>query len=249
VELAVVVPTRNRPDTAARLAEAFTETCTTDTALALAVDDNDPTGVRYAEALAVPLVPVDRASAEDWARLRERRIGVFSTASTAMVASLNQAAVAIVANLGPFAVGFMGDDNRPRTPGWDRRFVAELRELGSGIVYGNDLVQGENLPTQVAITSDIVRELGFLGPPTLTHLYVDNFWRDIGTRAGCLRYLPDVVIEHLHPLVGKGDVDEGYRRVNAPDAYRRGETAYRAYVAADLDTDAARIRALRGVRA
>jgi hypothetical protein len=249
IDLVILVPSRNRPGTARPVADAIAQTSTADAVLAYVVDESDPTGGDYARALGCPVVDVRAAGPADWAGLVERRVGVFRTPSKTMIEALNEAAVAVVDQVRPYAVAFLGDDNRPRTAGWDARFVAELRRLGTGVVYGNDLIQGANLPTQVAMTADIIRELGWMGPPGLTHLYIDNFWYDLGERAGCLRYLPDVVIEHLHPLAGKGPVDEGYRRVNSPAAYRSGEAAYRAYAAASLDADAARVRALRGVRA
>ncbi|GAA1783347.1 hypothetical protein GCM10009682_01730 [Luedemannella flava] len=249
VDLVIVIPTRARPATAAPLAAAFAETCTAHTLLALAVDDNDETAAEYAAGADVPLVDLDAATPDDWAGLADRRVGVFRTPSRSMVAALNLVGVAALQGVGAFAVGFMGDDNRPRTHGWDSRFVRALRDLGTGIVYGNDLIQGERLPTQVAITADIVRELGWVAPPTLTHLYIDNFWADLGRKAGCLRYLDDVIIEHLHPLVGKADVDAGYRRVNSPVSYQAGETAYNTYLAERMTGDAERVRALRTVRA
>jgi hypothetical protein len=90
----------------------------------------------------------------------------------------------------------MGDDHFPRTHGWDQAYLDALRELGTGIVYGNDLLQGHRLPTQCAMTADIVRRWGYMALPTLRHMYVDNFWRDLGNAADCLRYLPEVVVEH-----------------------------------------------------
>lgn len=248
IDLVTVVPTRDRPQTAPELVEAFRTTCTADTLLAIVVDESDPGGARYAEALGIDLVDVTHATAEDWATLRSRRHGVFSTPSRTMVEALNLAATALVEHLRPFAVGFMGDDHRPRTSGWDERYTHTLRLLGSGIVYGDDLLQGEKLPTQAAMTADIVRELGFMAPPKLVHLYVDNFWRDLGTRAECLRYVPDAVVEHLHPLAGKGDVDEGYRRVNSAAVYNADEVAYAAYLTEQFERDVERVRALREVR-
>ena len=145
----------------------------------------------------------------------------------------------------PFAIGFMGDDHRPRTVGWDTAYLEALRELGSGIVYGNDLLQGERIPTQVAMTTDIVRELGFMAPPVLKHLYVDNFWRDLGTAAGCLRYLSNVVVEHMHPIAGKAPWDDGYARVNAPTMYSGDANAYAKWAAMDLAAAVEKVRALR----
>jgi hypothetical protein len=141
----------------------------------------------------------------------------------------------------------MGDDHRPRTQGWDVAYVQALRAMGStGIVYGNDLLQGQNIPTQVAMTSDIVQALGYMAPDSLTHLFVDNYWKDLGVGAGCLTYLADVIVEHLHPFAGKALMDEGYHRVNAPSMYATDQGAYTAYVQGQLLAD---IRTVREVRA
>ena len=79
------------------------------------------------------------------------------------------------------------------------------------------------------MTADIVRALGHMAPPALTHLYVDNYWRDLGRACRCLTYLPVVVVEHLHPLAGKATWDEGYRRVNDRAMYDKDAAAYQAY--------------------
>ena len=246
VDLVVLIPSRGRPDTAVPIVDSFAETCvTTDTLLVFVVDESDPTLPAYAEALDVEPVDAQAATAGDWARLTERRVGVLRTPGTNLIESLNIAATKVAGDMRPFAVAFLGDDNRPRTRGWDARFVQELRDLGTGLVFGDDQIQGENLPTQVAMTADVIRAIGYMGPPNLTHLYIDNFWLDLGRNAGCIRYLPDVVIEHLHPIAGKGEVDEGYRRVNAPGAYQFGQDAYAAYVAESLERDVATVKALR----
>lgn len=229
MNLVVIVPTRERPDKAATLVEAFNATCTADTSIVLAVDDNDPTLPQYLA------LNSDRVSVV---------VGVVSEPKT-MVHALNQACIGVIKQLNPYAVGFMGDDHAPRTVGWDSRYLQALGDLGTGIVYGNDLLQGQALPTQAAMTADIVHALGYMAPTTLRHMYVDNFWRDLGSLAGCLRYLPDVIVEHLHPLAGKAEQDDGYQRVNAPSVYAADQAAYNAYVASQLERDADTVRALR----
>ncbi len=205
-DLAVIVPTRGRPDAVRELAAAFAVTCTAGTKLVFAFDDDDPSH------LEVALPELDGS----------RYIGRH----TSMVEALNSAVSVALGLHRPFAVGFMGDDHRPRTRGWDEAYLDALHGLRTGIVYGNDLFQGERLPTQVAMTADIVRLLGFMAPATLGHMYVDNFWRDLGVGARCLRYLPDVVVEHMHPVAGKADWSEGHKRVNAPEIYARDRAAY-----------------------
>jgi len=221
----VIVPSRGRPARAAELCEAFEATCTNDTKLVFVVDDDDPDVVRYKG-----IVDGDYAT-------------VITSASRNMVEALNFGARV---KIGAFAVGFMGDDHRPRTIGWDGQYLTALHEMGTGIVFGDDLLQSEKLPTQCALTSDIIRTLGYMAPPELHHMYVDNFWRDLGEAGGCIRYLPDVIVEHLHPAAGKALWDDGYRRVNNPTRYAADGAAYGAYrMSGALDADVAKVRALR----
>jgi len=221
--LIVLVPSRGRPQNAARLADAFEHTCTLpDTRLVFGVDDDDHTGGEY-----LPL--------------RSARVGVDVVPSrgVGMNAALNRLA-------GEYAprcqvIGFMGDDHLPRTVGWDAR-VCEALAQRPGVAYADDLLQREALPTQVFLTSTVVETLGWMAPPLQRHLYLDNFWLYLGQRVG-ITYLPDVVIEHLHPLAKKADVDDGYKLVNARQMYEHDEKAFAAYLAGDFDTDVARVKA------
>jgi hypothetical protein len=234
-DLVVIVPSRGRPEAAEALVEAFDLTCTCQTKLIFAVDATDPTRGLY-------------PAYAGWSTGRANTI-VYESKS--MVEALNLAAVDLchidAAESQPLAVGFMGDDHRPRSRGWDASYLSELYSLGTGMVYGNDLLQGQNLPTQVAMTSDIVRALGYMAPPSLRHLYVDNYWRDLGNRAGCLTYLPEVVVEHMHPVAGKAEWTPGHRRVNTHEMFEHDQSAYDAYVAAGhLTHDVETVRKLRG---
>lgn len=221
-DLVVVVPSRGRPAAARELAEAFAATCTAATRLVFAVDDDDPTWRDYPPSA--------------WTALGEHN---------SMVEALNvTVGKMLAAPHGPRAVGFMGDDHRPRTVGWDRAYLDALADMGGGIVYGDDLLQRGQLPTQCAMTSDIVRALGWMAPPMLRHMYVDNFWLALGRALGRIRYLPDVVVEHLHPFAGKAAMDAGYERVNAPAVYSHDEAAFAAYLRDSFPADVARVRAL-----
>lgn len=230
-DLVVIVPSRGRPQAAIELSQAFAETCTADTRLVFAVDDDDPTRGDYC----VDLAAYRGASV------------VLIENPTNMVGALNRAA-SIFADESAFAIGFMGDDHRPRTVGWDKEYLDALREVGTGIVYGDDLYQGDKLPTQCAMTADIIRTLGYMCPPNLRHMYVDNFWMDLGSQADCLYHLPDVVIEHMHPVAGKADWDEGHTRVNAREVYDADALAYEKYGNERFAEDLDKVRALVGAR-
>jgi hypothetical protein len=222
--MVTIVPSRGRPDAAVELATAFAFTKST-CRLIFAIDDNDPVGNQYFRALTV--YPNAKVS--------------FLPSRT-MVEALNMAALDAANEYG--IVGFMGDDHRPRTEHWDAMYAAALTGR-TRMVYGNDLIQGERLPTQIAMSSGVIRALGHMGPGALTHLYLDNYWKDLGGATGCIRYVPEVVVEHLHPVAGKAAWDEGYARVNADDMYVRDANAYHAYVASGkFREDVATVRAL-----
>lgn len=220
-DLVAIVPSRERPEAARTLAAAFAATCTAGTQLVFAVDDNDPTLSDY------PLGLVE----------------IFPSRN--MGEALHQATMLPIAR-DAFAVAFMGDDHLPRTVGWDQAYLDALRELGTGLVYGNDLLQGRGLPTQVAMTSDIIRTLGYMAPPSLVHLYFDNFWLSLGNTVGCIRYLPDVIVEHRHPAAGKAALDAGYERVNSATMQTRDEAAFNFYIdTGGFAADVEKVKALR----
>jgi hypothetical protein len=224
-DLLVIVPSRGRPGNARRLSKAFAQTCTAGTRLVFVVDDDDPTAGDY------PSDGCEIRSGGPW---------------QPMVPKLNAAAVALAGEA--FALAFMGDDHLPRTPGWDALMLDALHELGTGVVYGDDLLQRERLCTAWAMTSDIVRALGAMVPAPVGHMYCDNAVMALARSAECLRYLPDVVIEHMHPIAGKAAPDEGYVRVNRPEQYRRDEAIFGGWLARDMAVDAAKVRALLASR-
>lgn len=203
--LMVLVPTRGRPENVARLEEGRKNTGAEESDFLYAVDPDDPELEGYL-ALDCPSVYVLHA---------RMRLGP----------TLNWLATVGPARGYPF-IGFMGDDHLPRTARWDRRVIETLDVPVPRIAYGDDLLQGENLPTAVFLQSKIVRALGFMSPPEMVHLYLDNFWKTLGEQVHGLRYLPDVVIEHLHPAAGKAQMDAGYREANAVSQDSRDRQAW-----------------------
>lgn len=228
-DLLMIVPSRGRPQNVVDLIDEWTKVTGDNAELLFALDKDDPTLEQYKRVLAPAFeveLPVDVVVGT------RRRLG----------GTLNKVAVERAGRYR--AVGFMGDDHRPRTEGWDERFVAALDELGTGLAYGNDLIQGAALPTAVAMTSDIVQTLGWMVPPGLVHLWIDNAWLELGRRIDRIRYLPDVVIEHMHPLVGKAPSDAGYQEVNSSAQFESDRRAFEDWVRDGLDADVAKLKEL-----
>jgi hypothetical protein len=224
-DLLMIVPSRSRPGNVARLLQAWADTGAWDDAdLLIAVDADDPA------------LPGYLALGPSWARL------TVADMWRPMVHKLELAAADHAGSY--FALGFMGDDHLPSTPGWARRYLDALREAGTGIVYARDDYMDEKLPTQWAMTSDIVRALGRMVPAPVEHLYCDNAILDLGHAAGCIRYLADVLIQHRHYGNSLAPMDPQYQRVNSPAQYSIDKPIYEAWKRNQLAADAATVRDL-----
>lgn len=213
--LAIIVPSRGRPKNIAELLEAFHNTQTKAT-LVVVCDHDDPRLAEYNELLRHPL----------W--LPGYQLKVYERITKGMARPLNTAAAFLKSEFDHF--GFLGDDHRPRTTGWDTAITDLIDNVGTAVVYGNDLIQGEKLPTAVVMSGDIVRALDGMVPPNMIHLYLDDFWKRLGADLKSLHYLPDIVIEHLHPIAGKADWDDLYREVNDQTVYSADAEALNTFI-------------------
>lgn len=208
-DLLVITPSRGRPDSMRRLAEAIAATAQAETDLSFAVDDDDEASVAAAHVL--------RSSG-----LAEYVTGPRGT----VITWTNHVALAEAGNYR--ALASFGDDHVPRTEGWDAAMLALLDEKGPGIAYPDDC-NPRNYTTGPMVTapvmsSQIVTALGWMCYPPLIHFYADNIWEDLGRDAECLWWMPDVVVEHLHYSVTGAAPDATYG-----DAYRSWDADQRAF--------------------
>lgn len=205
----ILVPTRGRPDNAVEVLATHKQfSCRSD--LFFVIDEDDDKKNDYISAVGL------------------ERIELVKNDTRGMAYPLNVATRRYLDDGYEFFT-FIGDDHRPQTPDWD---VILAKSLGDkpGIAYGNDLLQGQRLPTAVLMSAAIVTALGGMVPPKLRHLYLDNFWMRIGNDLGNLVYRPDVIIEHRHPLAGKAEWDEGYRQVNSQELYNFDALMFDNYI-------------------
>lgn len=220
MSLLVIVPSRGRPGHIAELWDAWRNTAAGVAELLVCLDDDDPTVTEY------PFQP-----------------GIRYDIATRSGFAPRLSAVAAREARYVDAVASWTDKHRPRTEEWDRTLLDALTET-PGIAYGDDTINGQWLPTACAVSSSVVTALGYLTPPELQHLYIDNFWRDLGTELDRLTYLPHIIIEHLHPAAGKGDWDALCLEANSVAAFERDEAAYLAYKTERFATDVEKVRAV-----
>ncbi len=139
-------------------------------------------------------------------------------------------------------VAFMGDDVRIRTNAWDAKMLEEISLIPNAVAYGNDLYQGEKLPTAVLLDANIVRTLGFMSPPALKHLYIDNFWRTLGEKLSSLKYFSEIILEHMHFANAKAAKDNTYKETDSSEMYRSDSAAFIDYINNNLDNDIAKLK-------
>jgi hypothetical protein len=209
-KMIILVPTRGRPMNATQLLSTHEELSAASDLLFI-IDANDPEHDQY------------------HFEVGAERCMTIENQTRGMAYPINKAANAIAKQNKYDFFAFLGDDHRPRTAEWDLQLMAAMQRQPS-MVYGNDLLQGKRLPTMIVMTSDIVKALGGMVPPNMKHLYLDNFWKKLGEDLGALTYLDDVIIEHMHPVAGKAEWDEGYKEVNAQEVYSFDALAYQNYI-------------------
>jgi hypothetical protein len=236
-DLILLVPTRGRPGNAARLIQAVRETRTMATDIVFGVDGDDPELAAYEQVFAEarrgykdsPYHPMiwfhvnDRMSLAGWTNwLAETYAHRYRY------------------------LGSLGDDHCPQTKGWDGELIRVLDAEGPGYAYPNDYVR-EDIPQLVVVSSSIVLALGWMCEPSISHFFTDNVWSDLGQFAGCIWFLPDVDVEHMHHLnrrhPGEVERDQTYRE--AEQSFPADLAAFEQWRAGRAQDDVAKIRALR----
>lgn len=191
--ISLVCPTRYRPDGFAAMVEsAYMTVEDADRVQVVAyIDDDDPRLGDYRNTdhqLVVALVVGERCTLSDaWNRA---------------------AAVA-----GGDVLMLCADDLRFRSLAWDALVADTAATFPDGIalMYGRDGHADERMATHPFVTSRWVDTVGRFTAPYFAADYVDLWLHDVAKRIGRAVYLPEVLVEHMHPSYGKGQWDDNHR--------------------------------------
>lgn len=211
-DILVILPTRERSEKVKMAIEGWRNTTEGYSNLLLCVDRDDP-------------------QAEEYKNLWEKDMIISLGEPIKMCPTVNRA-IKLYPDYKYYA--FIGDDHVFRT-NWETPMMDAVGKMG--IAYGNDLLQGERLATHCLMTSNITKKIGYMVIPGLIHLYMDNFWMELGRGANCLHYLPDVVVEHMHPGAGKSVMDGRYQIVNSTDVYNHDKQVFDNWMSYQKDID------------
>lgn len=135
-------------------------------------------------------------------------------------------------------VGFIGDDIVFKTP-FEKFFIEELSAKGTALIYGNDLVWKGKLATHPFITSNAITAVGFFGCPAVEHNYFDNYWHTVFSHLEKAIYAPGIIMEHIHPIVGKEQKDNIYKDIH--DKTYTDKIKYDRYMSNNLNEDLSKI--------
>lgn len=159
------------------------------------------------------------------------------SANNTLMQKLNTIALDIASRYSYMA--FSADDIVFETP-WESRFIDYLKSVPYGVVYANDTIHGEHLPTHPCVSSNLVSAVGFFGCPSVAHNFFDNYWMSIGKETGNIKYLGDVIMRHMHPISGRAPSDEITEKVlNLMQSDSQG---YTSYMASNFPNDIEKIR-------
>ena len=222
-DMLVIIPSRGRPESVRRVITAAAATATAMTDIMFGFDEDDP----ELEANVAACVPAGGVGAG-------YRVGPRK----GLVAWTNEIAAELVA--GYRAAFSMGDDHVPVTPGWDDALLRALAESGPGFAYPNDGVR-DDIPEACAVSSEVITALGWMCEPSMEHYFTDNTWADIGRHAGCLTYLPDVVVEHVNYVSRPKSVERDQTYRDNEKRFGADQAAYYAWRSGRMTDDVAQV--------
>ena len=134
------------------------------------------------------------------------------------------------------------DDTVVETDGWDLYLALPLKAKGYGVSWGNDGIHQGQIPTKWTMTTNIVSSLGFIAPPGLIHLYVDNLWHRIGEVLNSAHYAPSVLMTHHHWINKKAPMDATYAENNTKEVWAHDEKVFTEYITGQFHEDIERIK-------
>jgi hypothetical protein len=141
--------------------------------------------------------------------------------------------------------GFISDDSMVRTPSWDTKLLAKIDDYT--IVHSADGWQsGDRIHGAVVFGGELLRALGWWVPPGLIHSFCDDVWESIADGALLRKFVPEVLVEHLHFWNGKTCIDRSY--VKAYASFDEDRAAYIRWRETDFFSALERIRLRRNIK-
>lgn len=119
----------------------------------------------------------------------------------------------------------LSDDWLP-FPGWDTELLKAIGDRDpiteEFVVAVSDGTRTDPLMCMAICSAERYRKQGHLFAPDYESMFSDNEFTHRAYKDGVVIEARHLVFEHMHPAFGKGQMDETYKRQNAPEKYQRG---------------------------
>ena len=195
----MVVPVLNRPHRAAPFMESLLKSV-------------DPPGFHDVYAVV----------SEDDAETQSAWIGAYASVLSAPGCTTFPEKVNLAYEMTNESWLFLTGDDVAFHPGWLGELLRAAAETGAQVVGSNDLANprsedGSHAP-HLLISRQYIAERGasWDGPGVVCHtgyrhMFVDDEIVTVAKQRGVFAFAREAVVEHLHPVVGKAEVDATYR--------------------------------------
>jgi hypothetical protein len=147
---------------------------------------------------------------------------------------LNRAAVTATADI----VGFIGDDSRLETVGWDLQVTRALDT--PGFCWGFDGTSPSAWPSTIFVSKRIVNSLGWLALPTLKRGFFDVCWVKLAQDSGMARVIP-AMFRHDNSAGDPASPNFKPEAQVPPAVIAEDEAAYKAWLK-DAASDVRKVR-------
>ena len=198
--ISLLCPSRGRPKKLARLIKSIANTATIPSRIEILiyVDDDDPEKFEYIlshkNLVLDPLI----------SKLKNIDLFVDQPFRTPILNNIlsdrAQGNILMITN----------DDQIFRDKNWDIRIDEEARKFPDNIycMWFNDGRYQEKICTFPILSREWVDTIGYIEPFLFEHFNCDLWTWQIGKMIDRLHYIPDILVEHLHPDTGKAEQDE-----------------------------------------
>lgn len=194
MSISILCPTRGRPKNMLRVSKELLEKSMTETEIIFYIDNDDTDSL-----LALPNLVT---------KYPNRVKALIST-------RINQSDT--VNHLYPLVkhdiMFLIGDDILCHNHAWDIT-VSDIYAKSNDkilLVYGRDGINDQNLSTHMFLHRNWVDTLGYITPNCFTADYADCWLFDIACKINRQVYVPSLYFEHLHPNVGKAEIDQTHK--------------------------------------
>jgi len=139
----------------------------------------------------------------------------------------NRMAERVYFNLAARYLMIGNDDSVVQTKGFDKKLIEAAEKIGKySMVYPNDGFHPGSIATFPMLSAPLYNALGYIFSNAFNHNCPDIYLQDLCTALGICKWVPEVVIEHMHVCNKKANMDEVYKIGTDPELYAKDRETY-----------------------